>query len=450
MRRGVFKAPLTVMAIIALSFILSQYIPTRSSEAANDDQYRQMRLFTDVLEEVKQKYVEEKTTDELIKEAIKGMVQSLDPHSSYMTPEEFAELQIETKGSFFGVGIEITMRDDVLTVVSPIEGTPASNAGVQAGDRIVKIDGKLTKGMSLMDAVKAIRGEKGSKVVLTMMREGAAQLIDIPIVRDLIPIQSVRFNLLEDGYGYVRIVSFQESTTRDLIEALQTLQNQKTPLSGLILDLRNDPGGLLQESVTAADQFLSSGVIVSTKGRSKTQDMVFKASPQVTAGDYPIIVLVNQGSASASEILAGALQDHKRAMIVGSQSFGKGSVQTIIPLEDNGALRLTTARYYTPNGRAIQAKGITPDLVVDFVPPKEDPKDDKAKDQSIREKDLQGAMKAEGETDSAKRKSESKLYYAKDRLERDNQLRRALDLLKAWQVFAPIAKQDSGKAAATK
>ncbi|ADK85136.1 carboxyl-terminal protease [Desulfarculus baarsii DSM 2075] len=444
MRRGQMRIPMILAAIVGLAMLLAPYLPTPQSNAASDDEYQQMRLLTEVLEEIKQKYVEEKTSKDLIQRAIKGMVDNLDPHSSYMSPEEFKDLQIETKGSFYGVGIEITSKDGVLTVVSPIEDTPAYKAGVKAGDRIIKIDGKLTKGMTTMDAVKSIRGAQGSKVVLTVMRDDAPQLIDIAITRDLIPLHSVRYNLLEDGYGYIRISNFQETTTRDLIEALQTLQSQKTPLRGLVLDLRNDPGGLLQEAVTAADQFLSGGVIVSTKGRNKNQDMVFNATPTVTAGDYPIIVLINQGSASASEILAGALQDHKRAMVVGSPSFGKGSVQTIIPLGDNGALRLTTARYYTPNGRSIQAKGIEPDLVVPFDPPEEEAKDKPAaKDQSIREKDLTGAIAAEGDAAKADKKSDSKLYYAKDKLDKDNQLRRALDLLKAWQVFAPMSTKNT-------
>jgi carboxyl-terminal processing protease len=458
MRAGLRKGFFMILAAMAISAIAISIVTLQpGAKAASDEEYRRMRIFTEVLSEIQRKYVEEKSSNELITEAVKGMVSSLDPHSAYLTPEEYKDLQVETKGSFSGVGIEITMRDGVLTVVSPIEGTPADKAGVKAGDRIIKIDGKLTKGMSLMDAVKAIRGPKGSKVLLTMLREGAGKLLDISIVREMIPLRSVRFFLLEDGYGYIRLSNFQEDTSEDLIKALTTLQNQKKPIKGLVLDLRNDPGGLLQEAISVADQFLDDGVIVSTKGRLPSQDMVFQATPNVTSGNYPIICLINNGSASASEIVAGALQDHNRAVILGTQSFGKGSVQTIIPLEDKGALRLTTARYYTPNGRAIQAKGIDPDVEVAFEPPPEKADKDK-RPQGIREKDLTGAMAAEEDKAADKvdepkseddKKGKNKLYMPKDRLKRDNQLTRALDLLKAWKVFEKVVNRDAGKSKRT-
>ena len=440
---------LTVLTLLAGGLLWFAPVSTKAN-AADESEYRRMRVFTEVLAEIERKYVEKKPPQELITSAIKGMVSSLDPHSSYLTPDEYKDLQVETKGSFFGVGIEITMRDGILTVVSPIEGTPAYQAGVKAGDRIIKIDGKLTKGMSLMKAVKSIRGAKGTKVVLTMMREGLGKLKDIAITRDLIPLHSVRRYILEDGYGYVRISNFQEDTTSDLVKALRLLQTQKVPLKGLVLDLRNDPGGLLQEAVSVADQFLDKGVIVSTRGRRPDQKMTWEARQATTAGEYPVVCLVNNGSASASEIVAGALQDHKRAVILGVTTFGKGSVQTIIPLEDAGALRLTTARYYTPSGRAIQAKGIVPDVVVPFEPV-DKKKKPAEKGMAIREKDLTGAMPAEGEPEKdAKAKAETdhtddSLYMQADRLARDNQLRRALDLLKAWQVFEKVAfKQAEG------
>jgi carboxyl-terminal processing protease len=455
MRAGLRKSLLVILAVVFMTAAAVSVVTLQpGAKAASDEEYRRMRIFTEVLSEIQRKYVEDKSPNELITEAVKGMVSSLDPHSAYLTPEEYKDLQVETKGSFSGVGIEITMRDGVLTVVSPIEGTPADKAGVHAGDRIIKINGKLTKGMSLMDAVKAIRGPKGSKVVLTMLREGAGQLLDIDIVRQLIPLRSVRYFLLEDGYAYIRLSNFQEDTTEDLIKALNELQSQKVPIKGLVLDLRNDPGGLLQEAISVADQFLTSGVIVSTKGRLPSQDMLFNATPNATAGDYPVICLINNGSASASEIVAGALQDHNRAVILGVQSFGKGSVQTIIPLEDKGALRLTTARYYTPSGRAIQAKGIEPDVVVVFEPPAKEDKN-KKKPQGIREKDLTGAMPAEGDKDAADEKAEKekngkdKLYMPKERLNRDNQLTRALDLLKAWKVFEKVVNRDASKSQRT-
>jgi carboxyl-terminal processing protease len=440
MRAGNIKTATIILALAVVAALAWPRLSLDSARAAADTEYQRMRVFTEVLAEIENKYVEKKATEELITEALKGMVSSLDPHSAYLTPDEFKDLQIETKGSFHGVGIEITQKDGVLTVVSPIEGTPAFLAGVQAGDRIIKIDGKLTKGMSLHDAVKSIRGLKGTKVTLTLMREGQQKLNDVAITRDVIPLHSVRYNLLEDGFGYVRIASFQEDTTADLVKALQALQGQKVPLRGLVLDLRNDPGGLLQEAVSVADQFLKDGVIVSTKGRQASQQMTFKASGHGKAGDYPVICLVNNGSASASEIVAGALQDHKRAMILGTTTFGKGSVQTIIPLEDRGALRLTTARYYTPSGRAIQAKGIEPDLTVPFEAP-EAKKNEGENPGSIREKDLTGAMPAEDKSVKPKRaepagEAEGKLLMPAEKLAQDNQLRRALELLKAWQVFS--------------
>jgi carboxyl-terminal processing protease len=456
MPKGFFRKTTLLIAASAvlLALGLSAVSLQPGANAASDEDYRRMRLFTEVLAEIQRKYVEEKPAGELITEAVKGMVSSLDPHSAYLTPDEYKDLQIETKGSFSGVGIEITMRDGVLTVVSPIEGTPAYQAGVQAGDRIIKIDGKLTKGMSLMDAVKAIRGPKGSKVTLTVLRNGASKLKDISVVRDLIPLKSVRYYLLEDGYGYIRLSNFQEDTTDDLVKALRELQGQPEPLKGLVLDLRNDPGGLLQQAISVADQFLRGGVVVSTKGRLPSQDMVFKATEQVTADDYPIIALINNGTASASEIVAGALQDHKRAVILGTPSFGKGSVQTIIPLEDHGALRLTTARYYTPNGRAIQAKGIEPDVKVAFQPPPE-AEEEAPRPQAIREKDLTGAMPAEeakpqkeGEPGAETEKND--LYLPQERLNRDNQLTRALDLLKAWRVFEKVVSRAQGQTPAAR
>jgi carboxyl-terminal processing protease len=447
MLRGLTKLKIACifLALVVSGAALIQ-VPRMATAESSDEVYRRMRRLTDVLEQIDRKYVEDIDKGELITQAIKGMVSSLDPHSSYLTPTEYNKLREETTGSFSGVGIEITLKEGILTVVAPIEGTPAYNAGMQAGDRIIKIDGKLTKGMDIMDAVKAIRGPVGTKVVLSVGRNGAPALIDIPIIRATIPLKSVRFYLLEDGFGYVRVSTFQEKTTENLVKALRTLQTQPTPLKGLVLDLRNDPGGLLNEAVSVADQFLDEGVIVSTKGRLPGQQMVQRATRTTTAGDYPIICLVNNGSASASEIVAGALQDHKRAVLMGETTFGKGSVQTIIPLEDNSALRLTTARYYTPSGRAIQAKGIEPDVVVAFIRPDDTPKPEQPKSQAIREKDLNGVLEAEDTEEPKDTKEEAdespsdeKLYMPKERLERDNQLTRALELLKVWQVVERVS-----------
>lgn len=322
--------------------------------------YEKLRLFTEVMEIVQREYVEEVKFEDLIIGAIQGMLQSLDPHSSYLTPEMFKELQVETKGSFGGLGIEIGIRDGVLTVISPIEDTPAWKAGIKAGDKIVKINGEPTKGLSLMECVKRLRGPKGTKVTITIVREGFTEPKDFTIVRDIIKIKSVKAKRLEDGFVYLRIVQFQERTAEDFKKALEKF-GQEGEIQGIVLDLRNNPGGLLNQAVEVADLFLEEGVIVGVKGRGE-EKMEFRAKEEGTLPPWPIVVLVNHGSASASEIVAGALQDYNRAVIMGKKTFGKGSVQTIIPLEDGSGLRLTTARYFTPKGRSIQDKGIFPDI----------------------------------------------------------------------------------------
>ena len=337
-------------------------------KAGTSEIYKNMEILTEVIRQIEKSYVEPQEAQKLIKGALKGMVQGLDPHSSYMTKEEHQELLIETKGSFSGVGIEITVKDNFLTVVSPIEGTPAYKSGIQAGDRIIKIDGKLTTEMSLPEAVKSIRGEKGTSVNLTIMREGSDKPLDFSLTRDVIPIKSVRSQLLAPKIGYVRISNFQSKTVQDLSAALEGIEKERN-LEGLVLDLRNNPGGLLSQAIDVADLFLDSGVIVSTKGRNSSQDMKATAHKKKGERKYPMIVLVNGGSASASEIVAGALQDNKRALILGTRTFGKGSVQTILPLSDGSGLRLTTAMYYTPSGRSIQASGIVPDIELKLTPP---------------------------------------------------------------------------------
>ncbi|MBF0509326.1 MAG: S41 family peptidase [Deltaproteobacteria bacterium] len=387
---------LTLVAILGLFLIDGELVTGRDPESDPESTYSEIKIFAEVLNEIEKKYVEKEVPKTLIYGAIKGMVATLDPHSSFLSPEEYKELTIETKGSFSGIGIEITLKDGVLTVVSPIEDTPAFQAGLKAGDRIIKINGKLTKNMSLMDAVRGIRGVKGSTVTLSILREGANKLKDYVIAREVIPIKSVKFETLEPGYVYVRVSTFQDTTHQDLVRALKTLQESNKPIKGLVLDMRNNPGGLLDQAVKVTNEFLESGLIVYTMGRNKTQDLKFFAHPNDHYQDYPIIALVNEGSASASEIVAGALQDHKRAVILGSQTFGKGSVQTIIPLEDGSALRLTTAKYYTPNGRDIQAKGITPDIVVETAAPKEN-----NNIRYLREKDLEGHIKGKEEADDA-------------------------------------------------
>jgi carboxyl-terminal processing protease len=354
--------------------------------------YEQLRLFTEVLDIVQRQYVDEVPPKELIYSAIKGTLRGLDPHSSFLDPDSYREMQVETSGSFGGLGIEITLKDDILTVVAPIDGTPAYRAGLHTGDRIVKIDGLSTKDMQLSDAVKRMRGKPGSKVTISVVREGWSEPKDFDIIREQIRVQSVKTVEMGDGIEYLKLRQFQEQSPQDLEAALDKLS--KNGMKALILDLRNNPGGLLTAAVEVSEKFIDDGkLVVYTEGRVRNQNMRFSAHAKRGYGQMPMVVLVNQGSASASEIVAGALQDWGRATIVGTQTFGKGSVQTIIPLSDGSGLRLTTAKYFTPKGRSIHGKGITPDIIVE-VPkeptPKErplpsaDPMDDLKKDVQVQ------------------------------------------------------------------
>jgi carboxyl-terminal processing protease len=405
--------------------------------AATEETYKSLKIFTQVLDLIQKSYVEEVTPEDLVYGAINGMLGTLDPHSSFMPPDVYKELQVETKGSFGGLGIEITIKEGVLIVVSPIEGTPAFKAGIKSGDQIIKIEGKLTKNMTLMDAVKKMRGPKGTKITISVMRKGFTGLRDITIIRDIINIQSVKSKVLEGGYGYIRLATFQEKTEKDLEKALNELESMEGGLKGLILDLRNNPGGLLKQAVKVGDAFLDSGLIVYTDGRIESQKMRFKAKKGGAHVGFPLVVLVNEGSASASEIIAGALQDHGRAVILGTQTFGKGSVQTIIPLEDGSGLKLTTGRYYTPKGKSIQAKGILPDVLVE----------DTEKIAGIntrrhfREEDLEGHLN--GDELDLKEKTDSSEGGVKSPKEiRDVQMERALDLLKTWNIFSRLPSSE--------
>jgi len=330
----------------------------------DSETYEGLRLFTDVIAEIENNYVESVETKELIEKAIEGMVHSLDPHSSFLPPEAFDDLQTETKGEFGGIGIVITMRDKRLTVISPIEGTPAYKAGVQAQDIIVKVDGEPTKEMMLWEAVKLMRGEPGTPVEISIYRKGASEIMDLTLNREIIPMESVRSLTLKPGYGYLWVTNFRENTTDEVKKALADLEKASDPLKGLILDLRDNPGGLLDQAVKVSDIFLEAGTIVSIRGREGKEGEEYKARKDADVGDYPIVLLINGGSASASEIVAGALQDNGRALVIGTTTFGKGSVQTVRPLRDGYALKYTIARYYTPSGKSIQAEGIIPDLVV--------------------------------------------------------------------------------------
>lgn len=325
--------------------------------------YDELRNFTEIFGRIKRDYVEPVSDKKLLEDAVRGMLTGLDPHSTYLGEEEYKELKEGTTGQFGGLGIEVSMEDGYVKVVSPIDDTPASKAGILAGDLIIKLDEKPVKGMSLVEAVKVMRGEPGSKIVLTVVREGAEVPLKITLLRAVINVKSVKSRLLEAGYGYIRISSFQSRTSEGLVEAIKELtQNNKQMLRGLVLDLRNNPGGVLDAAVAVSDTFLKEGLIVYTEGRIKNSEMRFNASPDDLIVGAPIVVLINAGSASASEIVAGALQDHHRAIIMGEKSFGKGSVQTVLPTSNGGAIKLTTARYYTPSGRSIQAEGIEPDV----------------------------------------------------------------------------------------
>jgi len=360
------KAFVISALLIVLTLSLGGSVASKGTDSGAT--YEQLRLFTEVLSIVQNQYVDEVPPRDLIYSAIKGTLRGLDPHSSFLDPESYREMQVETSGSFGGLGIEITLRDDVLTIVAPIEGTPAYRAGLQTGDRIIKIDGLTTKDLQLSDAVKRMRGKPGSKVTITVAREGWTEPKDVELVREQIRVQSVRAHDLGGGIAYIKLRQFQEQSPGDLAAALE--KAAKAGMKALVLDLRNNPGGLLTAAVEVTEEFVADGqLVVYTEGRVRNQNMRFSAHAKKSYPTLPMVVLVNQGSASASEIVAGALQDWGRAIVVGTQTFGKGSVQTIIPLSDGSGLRLTTAKYYTPKGRSIHGKGIAPDIVVEL--PKE-------------------------------------------------------------------------------
>jgi carboxyl-terminal processing protease len=433
------KVTLFVTTVSLLTLCIAFGVQRKCSAQSGGNDYESIELFTDVLAIVKKSYVEEVDTKKLVYGAINGMLTSLDPHSSFMPPETYKEMKIETKGAFGGLGIEITIKDGILTVISPIEDTPAYRAGIKAGDMILKIDDKFTKDLTITEAVKRMRGVKGTKVTLTIMREGFEKTKDFTMERDIIQVKSVKYKVLDDGYGYIRISQFQEKTDDDLDKALSALEPNHKPLKGLVLDLRNDPGGLLDQAVRVCEHFIDEGkLIVYTEGREKDSKMRFTSRKGGKEAGYPIIVLINSGSASASEIVAGCLQDHKRAVVMGTQSFGKGSVQTIIPLSDNSGLRLTTARYYTPSGRSIQAKGITPDIVAEKVEVAATP--EKKDGLHIREKDLENHFENEKTDGADDKKAKPAPYKTDDTIKNDSQILRALDLLKGWEILKTMGK----------
>ena len=364
-KNGKFK----YVILITLVFLVGVYFGKGLDRvlASSDSIYNELELFTDALNLIRENYVEDVDTQELIYGAIRGMASSLDDHSAFFSPDEFKEFQVETKGSFGGLGIEISIIDGVLTIVSPIEDTPAWRAGLKANDKIIEIEGESTEGITLFEAVKKLRGTKGTSVTITIMREGLTKPKEFTIVRDIIKIKSVKYELYDNNIAYIRITQFQDRTAVDLRKALDDIIDKSGgEITGIILDLRNDPGGLLGRSVEVADMFLEEGIIVSTKGRVEGTGMTFRAHREGTIPDVPMVVLINGGSASASEIVAGALKDQKRAILVGTITFGKGSVQTIIPMVDGSGIKITTAKYYTPDGISIQDTGIEPDIIVEL------------------------------------------------------------------------------------
>ncbi len=445
-RSGIGKLTLLLILVAVLGVLIGGgLIGTRA--ATDKEPYESLKVFTDVLHIIEKDYVKPVKTKELIYGAIKGMLSSLDPHSSFMTPKMYKEMQVETKGSFGGLGIEITMKDGVLTVIAPIADTPAYKAGIKAGDQIIAIEGKPTKNMTLMDTVRRLRGKKGTKVTITIMRKGFTKPKDITIVRDIIKIRSVKSKLYEDHYAYIRITQFQERTDGDFVKAVKDLEKKSNhQIEGLILDLRNNPGGLLNQAVKIADRFISKGLIVSIKGRDEGDNIAFQAKVSTTIVKYPVVVLTNAGSASASEIVAGAIQDHHRGVIMGGQTFGKGSVQTIIPLSDGSGLRLTTALYYTPSGRSIQAEGITPDIVVspEILRAELKAKEKKTKEHPfIKEKDLAHHLEGvngKGETKEVEKgkKPAKKVVAPKDPL-----VERAIEVLKGARILS-LSMQTGG------
>ncbi|WP_409524251.1 S41 family peptidase [Nitrincola sp. MINF-07-Sa-05] len=386
----------------------------------------ELRLFAEVFERIKSAYVEPVEDRKLLEDAIKGMVSGLDPHSAYLDPKAYESLQVNTSGQFGGLGLEVGTDEGFIRVIAPIDDTPAQRAGIKAGDRIIKIDDTSVQGLGLSLAVELMRGEVGTDVVLTLMRQGIEMPFDVTLTRDIIRVVSVRSRIIEEGYGLIRISQFQNNTAAQLRRALTEL-NRERPLQGLILDLRNNPGGVLQSAVEVTDAFISEGLIVYTEGRIPNSELRFNARPETAGGEVPLVVLINGGSASASEIVAGALQDHRRAVIMGTDSFGKGSVQTILPISNDRAVKLTTARYFTPLGRSIQAEGVQPDLVVE-----EGQLTASDTGTQTKERDLSGHLERSGDEERSNKQRDDVSLLAQT----DFQMYEALNLLKALNIVA--------------
>ncbi|MBU1044262.1 MAG: S41 family peptidase [Candidatus Omnitrophica bacterium] len=460
---------ISLLVVICFSTILfNNNFAIAKNKSDKDELYNQIEIFSDAISAIQHDYVDIVPPKEIIYGALKGMLASLDPYSQFMDPDSFKELQVETEGEFGGLGIEITLRDNLLTIITPLDGTPADFAGLKAMDRIVKIDDTITKDITLTEAVKLMRGKPSTDVTLTIMRDNEDKLLDFTITRDIIEVKAVRNSqILEDNIGYIKLTDFSEKTKSDLDAALKQLE--KEGMDSLIFDLRNNPGGLLISSVETASEFLPTGeMIVYTKGREENQNTEFRATGKSNYKDIPLIVMVNSGSASASEIVAGAIQDHKRGIILGTTSFGKGSVQTVIPLRDGSALRLTTAKYYTPSGRTINEVGVVPDVTVEFEQPKEKKIEQVKKDKEVFDK-IENDEKAKSEknidlkedavteqtptnkdtdetkdkdTDKDKNKSKDKNKEQPDFIKDDNQLRAAINLMRGIKIYTNLKKSD--------
>jgi len=422
-----------------ISYVITFFFITSSFSLANSEKKQEVntlplneiRIFTEIFSKIKSDYVENIEDSTLLKNAIRGMLQGLDPHSAYLDKDSYKELQEGTAGEFGGLGIEVGYEDGFVKVISPIDDTPAKRAGIKAGDLIIRLDGKSAKGISLMEAVKMMRGKPGSEIELTILRGGEEKPFNVTIVRDIITVKNIKAETIESAFGYIRISNFQIHTVDDLSKALTKLESENNNmLKGLVLDLRNNPGGLLNAAVGVSDLFLDEGLIVYTEGRVKGSKLKFNAKPSEMFKDIPIIVLVNGGSASASEIVAGALQDHRRAIIMGERTFGKGSVQTILPMNDETALKLTTARYYTPSGRSIQASGIEPDMIVKNI--KFDVKQNNMGNGLIKESDLTGHLDSEVTKNDSNQKKDN--IDNSSLAETDYQLYEALNVLKGLSI----------------
>jgi carboxyl-terminal processing protease len=432
-----------VIAAAVLGLITSAFItleiakPSNANEASeNKSTYEQLSLFGDIFERIREKYVEEVNDEDLIRAAINGMLTSLDPHSSYLPPNDFDQMKVQTRGEFGGLGIEVTQEEGYVKVVSPIDDTPAFRAGIEAGDLITAVDGQSLLGLSLDEAVKLMRGPVGSEIVLTIFRETIEEPYDVTIIRDTIKPLVVRHRL-EGDTAYVRLTTFNDKTYKGLEKAIKEMTKEAggiKNINGFVLDLRNNPGGLLSQAIKVSDAFLDKGEIVSTRSKHKGEGDRFNAMRGDLAKGKPIVVIINGGSASASEIVAGALQDHRRAIILGTKSFGKGSVQTIMPLQGNGAIRLTTSRYYTPSGRSIQAVGVVPDILVE---PRKASEDDENSKKTRSEASLRGSLTKElSETDKKRLDEEEEKLNEKAKLQReDYQLSYAIDLLRGFSVL---------------